>query len=218
MSDPFPVVLPRLGRMTAVADLDACESSCDPDEPTIVSIQFTARSGDMFVPGRLGGRRQPRQPLRHRCLERADNRTVRADGSLREDRRFGNLVGNGDRGRATGRADRRPAGRRLDSEPCADGEPHAQEVIRLCGCGDPRTDHLDPVRKCGGRRHETTELDCVGSTRPRRPSARLAARRSSRGRCRGSRRLCSYSVRCMKRLTIRRNLRETENRMVSERG
>jgi len=49
MSDPFPVVVPRLGRLTAVADLDVCGSACQPDGETIFSIQFTAPSGAIFV-------------------------------------------------------------------------------------------------------------------------------------------------------------------------
>ena len=49
VSDPFRIVAPRLGRLTAVADLDVCGSACEPDGQTIFSIQFTAPSGGMFV-------------------------------------------------------------------------------------------------------------------------------------------------------------------------
>jgi len=49
VSDPFEIVAPRLGRLTAVADLDVCGSDCDPDGQTIFSIQFTAPSGGSFV-------------------------------------------------------------------------------------------------------------------------------------------------------------------------
>jgi hypothetical protein len=49
VSDPFTIVVPRLGRLTAVADLDVCGSSCQPNGETLFSIQFTAPSGGMFV-------------------------------------------------------------------------------------------------------------------------------------------------------------------------
>jgi hypothetical protein len=49
VSDPFKVVVPRLGRLTAVADLDVCGDECEPDGQTIFSIQFTAPSGASFV-------------------------------------------------------------------------------------------------------------------------------------------------------------------------
>ena len=31
LGDPYTVVVPRLGRLTAVADLDVCGDSCEPD-------------------------------------------------------------------------------------------------------------------------------------------------------------------------------------------
>jgi hypothetical protein len=49
LSDPFRVVVPKLGRLTAVADLDVCGSECDPEGETIFSIQFTAPAGGSFV-------------------------------------------------------------------------------------------------------------------------------------------------------------------------
>src|SRR5262245_47293925 len=49
VSDPFTIVAPRLGRLTAVADLDVCGTACDPNGETIFSIQFTAPSGGSFV-------------------------------------------------------------------------------------------------------------------------------------------------------------------------
>ncbi|TMK71441.1 MAG: hypothetical protein E6G50_05470 [Actinobacteria bacterium] len=49
LGDPYTVVVPRLGRLTAVADLDVCGDSCEPDGQTIFSIQFTAPAGGMFI-------------------------------------------------------------------------------------------------------------------------------------------------------------------------
>jgi hypothetical protein len=49
ISDPFTVVLPGLGRLTAVADLDVCGDSCFPNGSTGFSIQFTSPSGGTFV-------------------------------------------------------------------------------------------------------------------------------------------------------------------------
>jgi hypothetical protein len=49
ISDPFTVVVPRLGRLTAVADLDVCGSACQPDGFTVFSIELTAPSGATFV-------------------------------------------------------------------------------------------------------------------------------------------------------------------------
>jgi hypothetical protein len=49
ISDPFTLVVPRLGRLTAVADLDVCGSACDPNGFTTFSIQFTSPSGGSFV-------------------------------------------------------------------------------------------------------------------------------------------------------------------------
>jgi hypothetical protein len=49
ISDPFTLVVPRLGRLTAVADLDVCGSACEPNGFTIFSIQFTSPSGGTFV-------------------------------------------------------------------------------------------------------------------------------------------------------------------------
>src|SRR5690348_12482896 len=49
LSDPFKIVVPRLGRLTAVANLDVCGDACEPDGQTIFSIQFTAPSGSSFA-------------------------------------------------------------------------------------------------------------------------------------------------------------------------
>ena len=48
-SGPFTVVVPGIGRLTAVADLDVCGSSCEPNGQTIFSIQLIAPSRGMFV-------------------------------------------------------------------------------------------------------------------------------------------------------------------------
>ena len=50
-TDKFTLVVPRLGRFTAVADLDVCGSECEPDGLSIFSIQFTAPSGSFVLIG-----------------------------------------------------------------------------------------------------------------------------------------------------------------------